>query len=88
MSLVLLKDITEDYSLGNIVSDCSEELLWRGGGGANIYITIFLAMKKHRQAHISVEDQCWSGRTDLSMILVLFYVWLVGIIPEVCISTV
>ena len=36
-SYVLFGELTEDYSLGDHLSDSSEELLQRGKGGAMIY---------------------------------------------------
>ena len=47
-SSVLFRDHTEDYSLGDSLSDSSEELLQRGKGGARIHRRFLLETKQNK----------------------------------------
>ena len=70
---VLFRDITEDYILGNSLSDSSEEQFQRGKGGARIYGSFSWKkthVVKHQKLPIITKNKCLKV-----MILVLFYVW-------------
>ena len=44
----------KDYSLEDSISDCSEELLWRGGVEVSIYM-VLVKWDAFNQAHILAE---------------------------------
>ena len=62
-SYILFRNLTEDNSLGNNLSDSSEELFQRGKGEARIYKS-FRWKKKCSQTS---KDYCKSQKTDISI---------------------
>ena len=68
--------ITEDYSLGDTLSDDSEELFQRGSGGDRI-IRVFLKTKENKMhGQISKDHFSSHKKPDTKlMIVVLLYIW-------------
>ena len=61
VSFSFIWGLTEDYSPGDRLSESSEQLLRRGGEQVSTYV--ILEKGVCNQAHILVENYCWSQGT-------------------------
>ena len=75
VSWVLFKDLTEDYSLGDSLSDSLEELFQSNKEGARIYRSFFVGeITQHIVKHEKITTNQKNRHLKL-ITLVLFYVW-------------
>ena len=70
--------ITEDYSLGDTLSDDSEELFQRSSGGDRIYRSLFENKTKEKKMHGQTSEDHFSSQKNQTlklMIVELLYIW-------------